>query len=62
MACGRNRDSSRIELKRLLLPHYQNAIIEKRMSIENTPLLWDAVPRVGTLGWYALPPSGQIER
>ena len=23
--------------------------------LQNTPILWDAVPRVGTLGWYAMP-------
>jgi hypothetical protein len=28
--------------------------------LQNTPILSDAVPRVGTLGWYALPPSGQF--
>jgi hypothetical protein len=27
--------------------------------LQNTPLLWDAVPRVGTLGWYALPRWGK---
>jgi hypothetical protein len=26
---------------------------------QNTPLLSDAVPRVGTLGWYALPRWGK---
>ena len=28
--------------------------------LQNTPILSDEVPRVGTLGWYALPPSGQF--
>jgi hypothetical protein len=27
--------------------------------LQNTPLLSDAVPRVGTLGWYALPRWGK---
>ena len=29
------------------------------MSLQNTPILSDAVPRVGTLGWYALPRWGK---
>ncbi len=29
------------------------------MFLQNTPILWDAVPRVGTLGWYALPRWGK---
>ena len=37
----------------LFLPPYA-------VFLKNTPLLSDAVPRVGTLGWYALPPSGQF--
>jgi hypothetical protein len=28
--------------------------------LQNTPLLSDAVPRVGTLGWYALPRWGKL--
>ena len=28
--------------------------------LQNTPILWDAVPRVGTLGWYALPRWGKL--
>jgi hypothetical protein len=27
--------------------------------LQNTLFLWDAVPRVGTLGWYALPRLGK---
>jgi hypothetical protein len=27
--------------------------------LQNTPILSDAVPRVGTLGWYALPRWGK---
>ena len=29
--------------------------------LENTPILSDAVPRVGTLGWYALPRWGNLQ-
>jgi len=29
------------------------------MFLQNTPILSDAVPRVGTLGWYALPRWGK---
>ena len=28
--------------------------------LQNTPILWDAVPRVGTLGWYAMPRQGKL--
>ena len=34
----------------VLLPRPSYAVF-----FQNTPLLSDAVPRVGTLGWYALP-------
>jgi hypothetical protein len=30
--------------------------------LQNTPLLSDAVPRVGTLGWYALPRWGKLAK
>ena len=37
----------------VLLPRPSYAVF-----LQNTPLLSDAVPRVGTLGWYALPRWG----
>jgi hypothetical protein len=56
-------------------PHHSRVLKERRLFsvsrisapallyavfLQNTPILSDAVPRVGTLGWYALPPSGQF--